>query len=123
MKRDMETVRRLLIAVEGSEGYLQIKDPEEAFHVAWMLDAGLVQAVLHKSDAFGACAATVERLTWAGCEFLDAARNDTVWRTAKEKMFKPGVSWTFSLLSEVLKALAKQQLAHAGLPVFTTPEV
>jgi len=38
-----------------------------------------------------------------------------VWRTAKEKILKPGVSWTFELLKETLKALAKQQLARVGL--------
>ena len=46
------------------------------------------------------------------------ATNDTVWRTAKEKVLKPGVSWTFELLKETLKALAKQQLARIGLPGF-----
>ena len=52
MKRDMETVRRLLIAAEGAEGYLQIKDPEEAFHVALMLDAGGPQESDRPKPAF-----------------------------------------------------------------------
>ena len=57
-------------------------------------------------------------MTWQGHEFLDSARSDSVWHTAKEKMLKPGISWTFGLLSEALKALAKQQLARVGLPGF-----
>ena len=63
-------------------------------------------------------AALIFRMTWQGHEFLDAARNETVWQTAKEKMLKPGVSWTFDLLREALTALAKQQLARIGLPGF-----
>jgi hypothetical protein len=41
-----------------------------------------------------------------------------VWNTAKEKILRPGASWTFDLLKESLKALARQQLAKVGLPGF-----
>ena len=84
-----------------------------------MIDAGLIEGRI--SDYITSDAPQhpyIHNLTWAGHDFLDAARNDTVWRAAKEKVLKPGVSWTFELLREILKALAKQQLAGLGLPGF-----
>lgn len=52
-------------------------------------------------------------LTWSGHEFLEAARNDTIWKKAGEQIKKSGVDVTLSLLQEILKQLAKQSL---GLP-------
>jgi len=46
----------------------------------------------------------VERLTWAGCEFADAVRSDTLWAKAKKEVIKPGISFTFDILKEWLKA-------------------
>ncbi len=39
-----------------------------------------------------------------GCDFLDAARSDTLWAKAKTSVIKPSASWTFDLLKEWLKA-------------------
>jgi hypothetical protein len=44
-------------------------------------------------------AVELHRLTWEGHEFLDATRDSKVWKLAKEKVLKPGASWTFSLLA------------------------
>jgi hypothetical protein len=90
-----------------------------AYHVQLLIDAGLVEGTVHYGASRGRRipdAFHIQRLTWTGHDFLDAARNDTVWHTAKEKILKPGVSWTFELLKETLKALAKQQLSHLDLP-------
>jgi len=50
------------------------------------------------------------RPTWAGHEFLDAARNDTIWHKAGERIKKSGVDVTLSLLKEILNQLLKQSL-------------
>ena len=49
----------------------------------------------------------------AGYEFLDAARNDTIWKKAADKIKQSGVHVTVSLLAELLKKLLKESL---GLP-------
>ena len=53
------------------------------------------------------------RLSWEGHEVLDAIRNETVWNHTKEKVLKPGASWTISFLVEVAKAEIRK---HLGLP-------
>jgi hypothetical protein len=119
MKRDMDVVRNLLLRTEPADGSVSINDPVETYHVRIMLDGGLVDGRISEDVTSDAPRHShIHNLTWAGHDFLDAARNDTVWRSAKEKILKPGVSWTFELLKETLKALAKQQLSKIGLPGF-----
>lgn len=119
MKRDMDIVRALLLRAEAATGSVGINDPVETYHVRIMIEGGLIEGrISEEITADAPRHSHIHNLTWAGHDFLDAARNDTVWHTAKEKILKPGVSWTFELLKETLKALAKQQLARIGLPGF-----
>jgi Hypothetical protein (DUF2513) len=121
MKRDMDLIRMLLIQKETGEAPPELANypgPLIAYNVALMKDAGLIEAAIAKGPDGTPSGAVIIRLTWAGHDFLDAARNDTVWRAAKEKVLKPGVSWTFDLLKETLKGLANQQLSRIGLPGF-----
>ena len=48
-------------------------------------------------------------LTWDGHEFLDSARNETLWRKAKEELKKTG-NFSFQILGEMLLSLARNQL-------------
>jgi hypothetical protein len=119
MKRDMDIVRNLLVRSEAASGSVSVNDPIETYHVRIMMDAGLIEGrISEEITADAAHHSFIHNLTWTGHDFIDSARNDTVWRTAKEKILKPGVSWTFDLLKEALKALAKEQLVRAGLPDF-----
>ncbi len=119
MKRDMDVVRDLLLRSEAADGSVSINDALETYHVRIMLDARLIEGRISEEITSDAPRNShIHNLTWAGHDFLDAARDETVWRTAKEKVLKPGVSWTFELLKDVLKALAKQQLSRVGLPDF-----
>jgi Hypothetical protein (DUF2513) len=118
MKRDMDIVRNLLQRAETANGSMGINDPVETYHVRIMIDAGLIEGRISEEITSDAPRHSyIHNLTWAGHDFLDAARNDTVWHTAKEKILKPGVSWTFDLLKATLRALAAQQLAKHGLPI------
>ena len=118
MKRDMDIVRNLLQRAEAADGSVSINEAVETYHVRLMIDAGLVEGrISEEITANSPRHSYIHNLTWAGHDFLDAARNDTVWHTAKEKILRPGVSWTFDLLKVTLRALAAQQLAKLGLPI------
>jgi hypothetical protein len=112
MKRDMEIVRKLLLRAEAADGGLSINDLVETYHVRIMIDAGLVEGRISEEITSDAPRHShIHNLTWAGHEFLDAARNDTVWNSTKRRIAKAG-SWTFGLVLEVLKEEAKR---HIGL--------
>jgi|SRR5882724_5969938 len=119
MKRDMELVRQALLTAESSRDAHAVEGCDReiaAYHVALLRDAGLIEAFVGKDQHGHPNRFVIRSLTWAGHDFLDAARSETVWHDAKEKILKAGVSWTFDLLKATLKALAAQQLARMGLP-------
>ena len=116
MKRDMDLVRQILSNAEARDfesdeppASYQAQTVEEAYQIALMNDAGLVQAD-YTSQAGTPVCATIFRLTWSGHDFLDAARDETIWKKAKDTILKPGISWTFSVLAEWLKQEAQKKL-------------
>jgi hypothetical protein len=122
MKRDLDLIRKLLLAMEAREHAfvqeeLSIEDYTEeqiGFHVYLLGEAGLAKVgenthILSKSPS-----ALPLHLTWAGYEFLEAAKDETLWGKAKEKVIKPAGGVAFGVLVEWLKAEAKAKL---GLPL------
>ncbi len=113
MKRDMNLIRWLLLETEGEDPKPDLSAYTEAqrvYHSALLIEAGLVHGEVIL-DGDGQPAGTVTlRLTWAGHEFLDAARNDTIWHKAGERIKTSGVDVTLSLLKEILNQLLKQSL-------------
>ncbi len=113
MKRDMNLIRLLLFHVEGEEPKSDLSSytqEQRVYHSALLIEAGLVAGEIIKNGS-GMPTTTVSlRLTWAGHEFLDAARNDTIWRKVSERLNKSGVDVSLAVLQELLKQLLKQSL-------------
>lgn len=111
MKRDMDLVRKILLALEANPPGKPIQklDGVEKMdfvqHVEWLLQAGLVQgtAVIGMQPP-GSSAAMVQALTWQGCEFADAMRDETLWEMAKAKFMRPGISFTLDIVKDWLKS-------------------
>lgn len=111
MKRDMDLIRRIALEVEGMEhGNVLVNMREEgvddsafAMHVVWMKEAGLITALVQTYESGEPPSVRVQRLTWAGCEFVDAIRDDNLWQKAKANVLKPGMSFTFDVLKDYLK--------------------
>lgn len=117
----MELIRLLLLEQEGENVAEELKGYDKdaiVYNALLMVDAGLIEAAVSNDGCGLPDSVTIMRPTWAGHDFLDATRDPSIWSQAKEKVFKPGVSWTFSILVEVLKAEAKRRLgALFGLPL------
>lgn len=116
MKRDMELVRKLLFLAEEDS-----KDDElceeygqdvVAGHVAILLDAKLVVGEVVCNEVGVPVASVILRLTWAGHEFLDNARNDTIWRGVLSKIKSAALTVSFDVLSELLKSGAMSAIQH-----------
>ncbi len=110
MKRDMDLFRKVLLEVEAIppdmvhwvgitvDGYSQ---DEVAFHARQAHDAGFIEArFLPGTNDFA-----VQRLKYAGAEFLDAARVDTLWHKAKEMLLKNAGTLTVEGLKIALSHL------------------
>jgi len=120
MKRDLDLVRAILKDVENApagktiiqptlEGY---GDKDIGEHVWLLADAGLIDAEVTRTMR-GPYTILIRRLTWRGHDFIDAAKNDSVWNQVKGKILKHVGGVTFDVLLELLKAETRLKL---GLP-------
>lgn len=116
MKRNADLVRAIAQATEALKpGEILTHMPdvdahELASHVRLMVDAGLLEARVQGYMGHEPPSIAVLRLTWAGCDFLDAARSDSLWAKAKSSVIAPTASWTFDILKDWLKDQIRQSL-------------
>ncbi len=113
MKRDMDLLRALLLKIEelppagDFTGNIEIEGhtPEEvAYHAQLAQDAGLIVArFLPPTNYFFA-----QRLTYAGHEFLDAAREEKLWNKAKQTVLSNAGTLTLEALKTALSLLMQQ---------------
>ena len=105
MKRDMDLIRQIVLAVRESstpiEGLGGVEQVVFFEHVRLLVEAGFVEA-----KAFASGEVEVSRLTWDGHNFADSILSDSVWNKAKMDVIKPTLSWSFAVLQEYLKQSA-----------------
>lgn len=116
MKRDMDLVRKILIAIENSvddePGTIDLPHDEyndvTVFqHVRLMHEGNLIHAV--EGRGFDKSAPWYPHsLTWHGHDFLDAVRDDAIWARVRQREEESG----FSLPLEGLYQLAIFELNH-----------
>lgn len=123
MKRDMDLVRDILLAIEqdpklDGTGWYQFDDPadlgltgrsyeEFAYHLTLLIEAGLIEGktTMHMP--------MVNRLTWQGHEFVSDVRDPAVWRRTKEGAKTAGnasIQFAWQLAKAYGKQLAKEKL-------------
>lgn len=121
MQRDLDLIRKLLLEMESREhafvaelltleGY---SEEQVAFHIFLLGEAGLAKVAENTNIASKSPSAIPLHLTWEGYEFLEAAKDETLWGKAKTVVIKPAGGVAFGVLLEWLKAEAKTRL---GLP-------
>jgi hypothetical protein len=122
MKRDMELIRKILLAVEDSkdasrrgfrpeiDGY---EDEVIQAHVGLLWNKGLLKA-MDGSSRDGE-SYIITGLTWEGYDFIEAARNEAVWRKAIHVVMEKGGGITLEIMSQLLKKLLQQHvLGNSG---------
>lgn len=116
MKRDVDLIRAIALETEKLEDDHELISMDNisahtfAAHVQLMIDAGLIEGRVQKYIGQDLPSAQVLRLTWAGCDFLDAARSETLWKKAKGTVLAPTASWTFEILGDWLRTEIKNGL-------------
>ncbi|MCA9946430.1 MAG: DUF2513 domain-containing protein [Anaerolineales bacterium] len=120
MKRDMDIIRAVLLQVNNHEEAtipevrLEEFDLEQVvYHVNLLAEAGYITGIPSQSAMQDVPEWIQVRLTWDGHEFIDAARNETIWAKFKEVIAEKGGAIPFSLAVNLLTAVSKQ---HFGLP-------
>ncbi len=86
-----------------------VDEAEIGEHLELMIEAGLIagQVVSLRPLAF-----QIERLTWAGHDFVNNARNDTIWKKVMAEAKSKGQSITLTIINGLLTKAAEK---YAGL--------
>jgi hypothetical protein len=129
MKRDMDLVRQILIVLEDYEHGLAPEpfavpgytEEQIGYHIVLMDEAGLVQA--HPDTSFGqqSPSAMLERITWAGHEFIGNARNETIWNRVKGIVVAKGGTVSFEVLKFLVVETAKTYFLPGAPPSLPPP--
>lgn len=112
----MDLIREILLDVEANLSFpygKQIEitghsEEEVKFHIYLLRDAGLV----YVADGFlGNNPLYVNSLTWHGCEFLEAAKDNTRWNETKKQLGKVGAN-VFEIMFRVLVESAMKEITR-----------
>ena len=112
----MDIIRLLLMQLESDKRPPGLDDYPEAeilYNTELAIEAGLIEGETLRDGGGDVVHATLIRLTWNGHDFLDSARDETLWNKAKQTVMKPAASYTFEFIKEWLKAEIR---ARVGLP-------
>jgi len=115
MKRDMDLVRKLLLAIEEKDERftsesLEVFDyssDEIDYHCAMLLEAGIIRGKpIGTMGSPDTC--LISGISFEGHEYLDSIRDNKVWSRVKDKSKKAGVTLTFDIVRDVAKTIAKE---------------
>jgi hypothetical protein len=117
MKRDMDLVRAILLAVEShQDGYapsdLKVDgytEDQVAYHCYLLGQSGLVEAIDTAHMGSTSPTASIRTLTWAGYDFLEASREPSIWQQAKEVVDRVGGA-SLTIWTAVLTDLVRRNL-------------
>ncbi|QWT22111.1 DUF2513 domain-containing protein [Bacillus sp. NP157] len=120
----MDLIRRLLLDLEAAPGALDAthvvvghSQAEVAYHLALLVKGGLAEGPQPTSYLGNSTQVPdfvlATRLSPEGHDFIDTLRDDTIWKTVREKTLKVGSTATL----EIVKALGQAAVRHmVGLP-------
>ena len=118
MKRDMDLVRKILLFTEAlppGSGSVRLPYPDASqneleYHAMMLVERGLLKkrgGVHIDAEDVGVYP---DGLTFEGHDFLDAIRNDTVWRKTMDKVTSTLGSASFEIIKSIAEGYAKQLL-------------
>jgi hypothetical protein len=121
MKRDMELIRKILLAIEEQyvnqtifnlkiEGY---DFNTVAYHCKLMNDAGLITHYEGIACFEGLTDFIIGSLSWSGHEFLDKIRDETVWNKTKEVMKNKGIPFVLDAVKQIASTIVSGMVEGA----------
>lgn len=123
MKRDFDLVRKILLKLEDTQGDHPFEEltiegyssNQIKYHVEIMAQKGLLN-LYHLQARYDdeTTAYIPKNLTWEGHEFLEAARNENIWKKALKHLQDKGSGLSFEFLKALLIQYGKDLLLPSG---------
>jgi hypothetical protein len=127
----MNVIRAMLLEVEAKEGPVKwvscvdgdadgvdygFGDQTKNAHFNLMLEANLVNKIFSKPD--GGVVEFGYSLTWAGHDYLDSVRDQTIWNKTVEAVAETGGSAALEVVKAVAMGFAKKKISqHTGIEI------
>jgi hypothetical protein len=123
MKRDVDLCRLILFDLEDNPKatgaaivslHIKDRDPAEvAYHVRLLASGGFIEAARGKTTS-GEEVYSPKCLTYAGHEFIEASRKDTLWRKATTTVLKKTGGLSFDVVKALLIKWATDAVLRGG---------
>ena len=119
MKRDMDLIRSIMLSLEAepgadlnlSEVAIEGYDGDVVIaHLVLLAEAGFISMNVERFLGGEPPQILIHRITWAGHEFLEAVRSDTIWAKSTKIITSAGIGLAWPLLQAVLRAKAAEHL-------------
>ncbi len=118
MKRDMDLVRKILLACEASptsyapevieiDGY---DHDQIAYHIGLAVQAGLMTGIDRTHLGSDTDEWIASGLTWDGHEFIEQSRDESIWEKAKKAATAGAGGLSFAILKAALGAFGTAEL-------------
>ena len=117
MRFDPELMRDILNAIEaipagevlnGSYAFEGRPQPEVNEHIQLLIDDGYLNGVSQRNGQGFPSAFLIRGLTMKGHQFVENARNDTVWKKVLKQAKEKGQSVALTVLNGMLEKAAKK---------------
>lgn len=133
MKRDLSLFRQILADCEDSDDDYFVRgmhwpgkfgseldtkwNERELYHLSLMRDAGLIVfSELYDEDDLGFVGATKFRITNSGHDFLDAVRDEGIWKQTKKAVAETGGNVSLEVAKSLAAGFLKKKLSqHTGV--------
>lgn len=114
MKRDMDLVRTILLALADSDEPLwstslvtdEYSRDVIGYHFLILDEAGLIAASVKAAGDDPYYIAVASHLTWEGNDFLDAVRDESIWKRVRSTIGKITGGASFEVFKTVASSLA-----------------
>ena len=118
MKRDLDLVRQLMLQIEALPAappvqyrMSEIEDPVLLAHLEMLIEAGLVNGRISRSQGTRGDVISVSGLTWQGHEWIEMVRSQSLWNDVKSAVLDGGGVLTFELTKAVAAKILRARLA------------
>lgn len=108
MRRELDLIRLLLHKYEGANqviGLDNFSNEQQLYHSALLIEAGYVHGAIMLGEDGNPVSTRVNRLTWAGHEFLELTRDDTIWNHAKSVVAESAKGAATEIVTSACKQL------------------
>ena len=113
MKRDMDLIREILLAIEEQHEYGPISGltipghsmNEIAYHCKILYEHGFIDNYEDDSGDDELLDFSVGALTWEGADYLEDVRDNTRWGKVKKTMKEKGIPLTVEFIKETVNTM------------------